>query len=128
MNTVTFSNAASAVLDVFGDGSVFAQNSVTSLVFNDGTLRKMGGVGTVSTTVLFRNSGMVQVNIGTMSFGAYSQIGGQTIMNGGNFAFSPMVQLRGGSLSGNGTIIGSVSNNAIVSLGVSLGLMTITNS
>ena len=34
MNAATFSNAASAVLNVLGDGSVFAQNSGTPLVSN----------------------------------------------------------------------------------------------
>jgi hypothetical protein len=69
------------------------------------------------------------VNTGTLSFGAYTQTGsGQTVMNGGNFSFTQTAQLRGGSLSGNGTITGSISNNATVSPGASPGLMTITGS
>jgi hypothetical protein len=128
-NSAVFSNSASATLDVLGDGSVFAVNSGTPLLFNDGTLRKTGGAGTASVTIPFSNSGTVQVNTGTLSFSAYTQSGsGQTVMNGGSFSFSQTAQLRGGSLSGNGTITGSVSNNATVSPGASPGVMTITGS
>ena len=127
-NSGTFSNSATAVLDVLADGLVFAFNIGTSLVANNGTFRKTGGGGTASTSTAFTNSGTVQVNTGTFSFAGYTQTGGQTVMNGGNFSFSQTAQLRGGLLSGNGTITGSISNNATVSPGASPGLMTITGS
>jgi hypothetical protein len=40
----------------------------------------------------------------------------------------PLAQFLGGSLSGNGTITGSISNNATVSPGASPGLLTITGN
>jgi hypothetical protein len=49
-------------------------------------------------------------------------------LNGGNFSFSQTAQFRGGSLNGNGTVTGSISNNATVSPGASPGLMTITGN
>lgn len=127
-NSSTFSNTASATLDVLADGSAFAQNSGTSSIVNEGTLRKTGGTGTTSFTIPFINSGTLQVNTGALSFAGFTQTGGQTVMNGGNYSFSQTAQLRAGSLSGNGTVTGSISNNATVSPGASPGLLTITGN
>jgi hypothetical protein len=71
----------------------------------------------------------VQANSGTVSFGnAFIQNAGQTVLNGGNFAFSQVAQFLGGTLTGAGTITGSVSNNAAIGTGSSPGLLTISGN
>ena len=127
-NSSTFSNAASATLDFLGDGSAFAANSGTPVLANNGTMRKTGGSGTTSFPLTCKNSGTVQANTGLMSFSTFIQSGGQTVLNGGNFTFSTTAQFLGGSLGGNGTVTGSISNNATVSPGASPGLLTISGN
>jgi hypothetical protein len=64
-----------------------------------------------------------------VSFGnAFIQNAGQTVLNGGNFAFSQVAQLLGGTLTGTGTISGSVSNNAAIGTGPSPGLLAISGN
>jgi hypothetical protein len=127
-NSAAFSNAASAVLDFLGDGSFFAQNSGNSILVNNGTMRKTGGTGLTSITCPSTNSGTLQANTGTLTFTTFTQNGGQTVLSGGNFLFSLLAQFLGGSINGNGTITGSISNNATVSPGASPGLLTITGN
>src|SRR5437764_5538124 len=91
-NGGTFSNTASATLDLLGDGSALAQNTGTPVLANDGALRKIVGTGTTTVSVSCRNSGTIQANTGTLSFGPFTQNDGQTLLNGGNLAFSPTTQ------------------------------------
>jgi hypothetical protein len=123
-----FSNSASGTLDLLSDGNALVPNSGGPLLANDGTIRKTAGSGSTLLTIACNNSGVIQANIGTLTFGAYIQNGGQTILNGGNFSFGQTAQFRGGSLSGSGTVTGSISNNATVSPGASPGLLTITGN
>jgi hypothetical protein len=128
LSTAVFSNSASATMDLLQDGNAFVISGGTPLLANDGTLRKIAGTGTSFISVLCNNSGTIQANTGILSFASYTQNGGQTILNGGNFSFVQTAQFLGGSLSGNGTVTGSISNNATVSPGASPGLMTITGN
>jgi hypothetical protein len=127
--TALFSNTPAATLDLTADGTLIYLYSSSGLFANAGTLRKTAGTGTTIVSIPCANSGSVQVNSGLLSFGdSFVQTGGQTLLNGGNFTFQNAAQLRGGTLSGSGTITGSVSNNATVSPGASPGLLTITGT
>jgi hypothetical protein len=121
-------NLPGALVDVQGDNSITWQ-CTTELVLNQGVLRKSGGTNTTTIQPTFNNSGTVQANSGTVSFGnAFIQNAGQTVLNGGNFAFSQAAQLLGGTLTGTGTITGSVSNNAAIGTGSSPGLLAISGN
>ena len=121
-------NLPGALVDVQGDNSIIWQ-CTTELMLNQGVLRKSGGTNTTTIQPTFNNSGTVQANSGTVSFGnAFIQNAGQTVLNGGNFAFSQAAQLLGGTLTGAGTITGSVSNNAAIGTGASPGLLTISGN
>ncbi len=121
-------NLPGALVDVQGDNSITWQ-CTTELVVNQGVLRKSGGTNTTTIQPTFNNSGTVQANSGTVSFGnAFIQNAGQTVLNGGNFAFSQVAQLLGGTLTGTGTITGSVSNNAAIGTGASPGLLAISGN
>ncbi len=121
-------NLPGALVDVQGDNSI-AWQCTTELVLNQGVLRKSGGTNTTIIQPTFNNSGTVQANIGTVSFGnAFIQKAGQTVLNGGNLAFSQVAQLLGGTLAGTGKITGSVSNNATICTGPSPGLLTISGN
>ena len=123
------SNTPAATLDLAADGTVMSLIGGTGLLANAGTLRKTVGTGTTSLSLPCANTGFVQINSGTLVFNdSYVQAGGQTLLNGGNLTFNTTAQLRGGTLSGSGTITGSVSNNATLSPGASPGLLTITGN
>jgi hypothetical protein len=118
-------NLPGALVDVQGDNSITWQ-CTTELVVNQGVVRKSGGTNTTIIQPTFNNSGTVQANNGTVSFGnAFIQNAGQTVLNGGNLAFSQVAQRLGGTFTGAGTITGSVSNNAAIGTGPSPGLLTI---
>ena len=124
-----FSNTPAATLDLPADGTLIYLYNGSGLFANAGTLRKTAGTGTTIVSIPCANSGSVQVNSGTVSFGnAFIQNAGQTVLNGGNFAFSQVAQLLGGTLTGTGTITGSVSNNAAIDTGPSPGLLTISGN
>jgi hypothetical protein len=121
-------NLPGSLLDVQGDNSITWQ-CTTELVLNQGVVRKSGGTNTTIIQPTFSNSGTVQANSGTVIFGnAFIQNAGQTVLNGGNFAFSQVAQFLGGTLTGTGTINGSVSNNAAIGTGPSPGLLTISGN
>jgi hypothetical protein len=121
-------NLPGALVDVQGDNSI-AWQCGTELVVNQGVLRKSGGTNTTTIVPTFANSGTVQANSGTVSFGnAFIQNAGQTVLNGGNYTFSQVAQLLGGALIGIGTITGSVSNDAAIGTGASPGLLAISGN
>ena len=128
-NGSVMSNAPGATLDIQGDGSAFLLNTGPSVLANGGLLRRTSGAGTAQISLPCYNSGTVQVGSGVLGFGsAYVQSGGQTLVSGGSLNFGQTAQLIGGSLGGNGTVTGSVSNNATVSPGASPGLLSITGN
>jgi hypothetical protein len=124
-----FSNTPAATLNLAADGTVMSLIGGNGLLANAGALRKTAGAGTTSLSLPCANAGSIQINSGTLVFnGSYVQTGGQTLLNGGNLTVQTTAQLRGGSLSGSGTIAGSVSNNATLSAGASPGLLAITGT
>jgi hypothetical protein len=125
INGGTLTNLATGTITISADVS----SATSGTIGNAGLLRKTGATGTTTLNAAFVNTGDVQVQSGTLSFGgAFIQNAGQTVLNGGNFVFSQVAQLRGGILSGTGTITGSVSNNAAIGTGSSPGLLTISGN
>ncbi|MBI1839344.1 MAG: hypothetical protein HYR88_00635 [Verrucomicrobia bacterium] len=129
-NGAVLSNAPSGTLDIQGDGNAFLLITGPSVLANGGLLRRSSGAGTGQISIPCYNSGTVQVSSGVLGFGAgYLQSGGQTLMSGGSLNFGQTAaQLIGGSIGGNGTVTGSVSNNATVNPGASPGLLSITGN
>jgi hypothetical protein len=98
---------------------------------NAGTLTKSAGTGTSAIGVLFNNSGTVNANSGTLRFDStYTQTAGATRLNDGSISLTnfPM-DIQGGSLEGNGTVSGNVSNSGgAVKPGLSPGALTINGN
>jgi hypothetical protein len=121
----TLTNLAAGTITITADVSSAASGTIG----NAGLLRKTGATGTTTLNAAFVNTGDVQVQSGTLSFGStFIQNAGQTVLNGGNFAFSQVAQLLGGTITGTGTITGSVSNNAAIGTGPSPGLLAISGN
>ena len=100
-------------------------------VTNGGTLTVAAGTGVASTTNLaFSNSGTVNVDSGTLSIGtlSYSQTAGATKLAGGSLAAAKQINIGGGTLSGFGTITGSVQNGGTVSPSTTGGVLKITGA
>ncbi|HET9529318.1 MAG TPA: HYR domain-containing protein, partial [Blastocatellia bacterium] len=95
---------------------------------NSGEFRKSTSTGSVSFAggVPFNNSGTVDVQLGTLSFGSgYTQTAGNLLLNGGDLSIDGTILIQGGALSGSGTINGSVSNGGQVNPGGSPGIINI---
>jgi len=112
-----FTNLPAATIDIRTTGGAFSL-STNSTVYNEGLLIKTDGDGVSAIQCHFRNSGVVEVQIGTLEFyGSYSlthvQTDGQTILNGGDInVTSPGVyEIQGGELTGAGTVTGEVDNS-----------------
>jgi uncharacterized protein YbbK (DUF523 family) len=104
---------------------------------NAGTFTKSAGGGTTTFSGQFaNNNGMVNANNGTLQFNAgYIQLGTSTLtLNGGNLGASgatlPLLpfDIQGGTLKGNGTLTGDVSNAGTFAPGLSPGTLTITGN
>jgi len=86
------------------------------------------------TTIAVRHStttGSVEVQSGSLAVinsSLYIQSAGLTMLDGGNIAVNSPMQIRGGTLGGTGTIAGSVTNNGLVSPGMSPGQLIITGN
>jgi hypothetical protein len=130
-DNAVFNNLAGGTFDIQSDVGVglFAFESGSRTITNAGTFKKSAGTGTSSVQATFTNTGTVQALSGTLSFtDAYTQNSGSTVLNGGALATNSTIDLEGGTLSGNGTVTGGVTNNATVSPGFSPGAITITGS
>ncbi|HYK00641.1 MAG TPA: hypothetical protein VE974_02725 [Thermoanaerobaculia bacterium] len=93
---------------------------------NRGTLKKSSGPGVMQFAPPLSNSGMVQVESGTLHVsGNYAQSDGTTTILAGATLQTEMLSLDGGSLTGNGSVAGTVANHATVSPGASPGTLTI---
>jgi uncharacterized repeat protein (TIGR01451 family) len=132
--TMTISTAAVKSL-----GRVLTNNNTVDL--RDGNI---GGGGsftnnatfnrsTVNTPITFApafsNGGTVNLLTGSLAFnGGYTQTAGITNLAGGNMSSPLTIFINGGTLKGNGTVSGSVSNSATVAPGASPGLITIAGN
>jgi hypothetical protein len=98
---------------------------------NSGTLVVAAGAGTATTNFLqFSNSGAVKVNSGTLTIGAlpYKQTAGSTQLAGGSISAAQQMNIAAGTLSGFGTITGSVLNGGTVAPGTTGGVLKITGA
>jgi fibronectin-binding autotransporter adhesin len=98
-------------------------------VTNKGTLTVAAGSGTATVSNLaFTNAGTLKIASGTLAanYPGYVQTSGQTQLAGGTLAASHGVEIHGGTLSGSGTITGSVVNGGTVSPGTTGGALQIT--
>jgi hypothetical protein len=96
---------------------------------NGGTLIVAAGTGTATTTSLqFSNSGTVNVNGGTLAINTlgYKQTAGSTQLAGGAVTAAKQMNISKGTLSGFGTITGSVLNGGTVAPSTTGGVLKIT--
>ena len=128
-------NTASGIYDIRNDSGTTRDGGGGPAPFYDnaGTFRKSAGTGTSVITSVFTNTGTVIAETGTLSFPvgefgrSYLQTAGTTTLVGGNFSFTSPGVFTGGSLTGAGTITGSVRNEgAVIAPGTSPGKITIT--
>jgi uncharacterized repeat protein (TIGR01451 family) len=93
---------------------------------NNGTFKVNGVLSTFKPS--FTNANLLEIVNGTLNFTQeYAQNAGTTKLNPGTLG-APGVILIGGSLIGNGTINSAVASGAVVSPGLSGGLITINGS
>jgi hypothetical protein len=96
---------------------------------NGGTLIVAAGTGTAATSLLqFSNSGTVKVNSGTLAINSlgYKQTAGSTQLAGGSITAAQQMNISKGTLSGFGTITGSVLNGGTVAPSTTGGVLKIT--
>jgi hypothetical protein len=96
---------------------------------NAGTLVVAAGTGTATTTNMqFSNSGTVKVNSGALAINTlgYKQAAGSTQLAGGSVTAAKQMNIAGGTLSGHGTITGSVLNGGTVAPSTTGGVLKIT--
>ena len=118
---------------VLGNAGTFdhqtdAQISGTGTFTNTGTFLRTTSAGTVVVGATFTNSGSVELLSGELSLSgpSYTQTAGSTMLNGGALAVNAPLLLQGGSLTGVGTITGSVHNSGgSVAPGLSAGTLTL---
>ena len=98
---------------------------------NGGTLLVAASTGTATTTNMqFSNSGTVKVNGGTLAISTlgYKQTAGSTQLAGGSVTAAKQMNIAGGTLSGFGTITGSVLNGGTVAPSTTGGVLKITGA
>ncbi|MBK9092077.1 MAG: hypothetical protein IPM84_04735 [Anaerolineae bacterium] len=101
-----------------------------NLFRNVGAFRRNAeGANHFSDDLVFQNRGTVELTQGALVFDSdagYLQLGGTTNLVGGAISTTTNIDLRGGSLTGVGTIIGTVINKGRIAPGAPLGVLTIT--
>src|SRR5215472_5908441 len=98
---------------------------------NGGTLIVAAGTKTATATNLaFSNSGTVKITGGTLFVNSvsYKQTAGATQLAGGALSAAQPIDIAGGTLSGFGTITGSVQNAGRVSPSTTGGVLKITGA
>jgi hypothetical protein len=96
---------------------------------NSGALTVAAGTGTATISLLqFSNSGTVKVTGGKLTIGtlAYQQTAGSTQLAGGAVSAARQMNIAGGTLSGFGTITGSVQSSGTVAPSTTGGVLKIT--
>jgi hypothetical protein len=98
---------------------------------NGGTLNVAAGTGTATVTNMqLTNSGTVKVNGGTLAINTlgYKQTAGSTQLAGGSVTAQKQMNISNGTLSGFGTITGSVLNGGTVAPSTTGGVLKITGA
>lgn len=131
-NSLTLTNnasiASSGVFDIQSDTAINSGPGSNSLD-NSGTFQKTAGAATMTFAPAFKNSNTATFSSGTLAFaGGFLQTSGSTTLSGGNISCPFTIDVSGGTLAGNGTITGNVSNAGSVAPGLSPGSLTITGN
>jgi hypothetical protein len=93
---------------------------------NAGLFRKTGGSGSTAFTAAFRNSGTMELRVGTMALsGGFTQTAGNLLLRGGQLASSRPVRILGGRMLGSGTVFGSITNAGWIQPGDGPGLLIV---
>lgn len=120
-NRGTFIAESNAAMVGDGSGSQF---------LNAGAFRhNAAGANNFSGGLVFQNRGTVELSQGALVFdggAAYLQLGGTTNLAGGTISTTTNIDLRGGSLTGAGTITGTVINKGRIAPGAPLSVLAIT--
>ena len=98
---------------------------------NGGTLNVAAGTGTATVTNMqLSNSGTVKVNGGTLAINTlgYKQTAGSTQLAGGSVTAQKQMNISKGTLSGFGTITGSVLSGGTVAPSTTGGVLKITGA
>jgi hypothetical protein len=125
----TFNNLAGATFDLQSDAGFTGQGGGGGgPVFNNaGLFRKSGGSGisTLDPDINFNNTGTIDLRSGTLLFpNGYTQTAGKTVLDGGALSVNTSINIQGGSVTGSGSITGSVANAAgVISPGNSIGTL-----
>jgi len=138
--TSAITNEASGVFEIRNDQDInctgcsgssgsFSYSGSLPAFINAGTLLKSAGARTNSLYISnVLNTGRVEVRSGTLAFGnPFTQTLGETRLAGGSLSGGTF-NFTGGTLSGTGTINGTVVNGAVVSPGSSPGTLTINGN
>jgi hypothetical protein len=129
----TLNNLAGGLYEFTGDGGIggFCTVCPPRSFNNWGVLRKSGGAGTslIRWDVPFQNGGAVEALSGRLAIAtSFVSTGTVTVASGAELEVDTTMTLQGGSLTGNGTVIGNVVNVGVVSPGASPGLLTINGN
>jgi hypothetical protein len=98
---------------------------------NGGTIVVAAGTSSAaSTNLAFSNSGTVKITGGTLAVGtlSYQQTAGSTQLAGGSLSAAKQVKITGGTLSGFGTVTGSVRSGGTVSPSTTGGVLILTGA
>jgi Ca2+-binding RTX toxin-like protein len=126
----TINNQSGGTYDLQSGVIAAISGSSNGIFNNSGTLLKTTNT-TVAINTNFTNSGTVESQGGTLRFGnayTYTQTGGTTRLNGGSISHGAVFDLQGGSLSGNGTATGNVTNAGTIDPGFSAGQINLTGN
>jgi hypothetical protein len=137
IGSAVVNNTVGAVFDILDDSSILDTSGFGTFI-NQGVLEKTGagnnisgeGVSNSAVSVVFTNSGTVDAQTGIFNFEAgYVQTAGASEVNGGTLSCTTPFNILGGSVIGNGTILGTVVNNGTISPGLSsAGSLTIAGT
>lgn len=95
-----------------------------------GAFKRSGGGAPASVAPAFTNAGSAQMLSGTTNFNTFTQSAGTLQLNGGDAGSTSTLAINGGSLSGFGTVTGSVAMGAasLIVGGTSPGILTINGN
>jgi hypothetical protein len=130
-------NGAGALMSASGTGTIAGSTYVSELGVYSTNFTNMGeilavngGKVYINPTNPFVNQGTVDAEAGsTITLFSYSQSAGRLIANGTVAQSSGTINISGGTVTGGGTIQGSLSNTGgVVSAGSSIGTLTVTGN
>jgi hypothetical protein len=125
-STAPLTNLASGIIEIKSGGIRYLALGTAPTLTNAGTLKRTTTTGISEIGVPVVNTGTVEVQTGTLAFtgATYTQTTGTTLVIG-TLASDQTIAINGGTLSGTGTIDGSLTNAGTISPGNPFGILTI---